>query len=91
MDVVSQSGRSTRLTHHLYPRKPRLFNRAALARQVVSIGCGVTLEGELMTSYDDGERGISYQFKKDERRIWRIVYYGPRAEFAKFKLAEKNN
>jgi hypothetical protein len=79
------------LTIYFYPRRPRSFNRADLVHKVISVGRGVTLDGEPMTSYDDGEHGISYQFKGDETRVWRIVYYGPRAKFAKFKLAENDN
>jgi hypothetical protein len=73
------------LTIYFYPKKPAVFDRSRLAHRVGSVGHGVTEEGELMTSYDDGERGISYHFKKDETRVWRTVYYAPRAEFAKLK------
>jgi hypothetical protein len=79
------------LTIYFYPRKPAVFDRSKLAHKVVAVGHGVTDEGELMTSYDDGEHGISYHFKKDETRVWRIVYYAPRSEFAKFKTAQSDN
>jgi hypothetical protein len=79
------------LTIYFYPKKPATFDRVQLAKTVVSVGHGVTEEGEIMTSYDDGEHGISYHFKKDETRVWRIVYYAPRAEFAKFMLPQTDS
>ena len=77
------------LTMYLYPRKRKTYNLKELAAKVVAVGHGVTMDGEKMASYDDGEHGISYHFKNDENRVWRIVYYAPRAEFAKYKLPDK--
>lgn len=67
---------------YLYPRKPER-NRKEVARRLKAVGRGFTSEGEPMTSYDDGERGISYQFKGEDDRVWRIAYYAPRSEFEK--------
>jgi hypothetical protein len=78
------------LTIYFYPRRPQTFDRAALAKTVVSVGHGVTEEGEVMSSYDDGVHGISYHFKRDETKVWRIVYYTPRSEFAKYILPQKD-
>ena len=76
------------LTIYHYPAKPREYDLTALKKKTRTVGRGVTSEGDAMTSYDDGERGISYHFKKDESKVWRVVYYGPRAEFARFKTEE---
>jgi hypothetical protein len=74
------------LTIYYYPKRPGKYDLKALAKKVVAVGHGVTMEGEPMTSYDDGEHGISYHFKRDDQHVWRIVYYAPRAEFAKRRL-----
>jgi len=74
------------LTIYYYPNKPARYDLKALAKKVVAVGHGVTMEGETMVSYDDGEHGISYHFKRDDPHVWRIVYYAPRAEFAKYRL-----
>src|SRR5260370_965193 len=37
------------LTIYFYPKKPAVFDRAQLAHKVVSVGHGVTDQGELMT------------------------------------------
>ena len=74
------------LTVYFYPAKPRKYDLAALKGKTRSVGRGATSDGDVMTSYDDGERGVSYHFKKNETSIWRIVYYAPRAEFARFNL-----
>jgi len=79
------------LTIYFYPKRPAVYDRSKLAHKGITVGHGVTDEGELMTSYDDGEHGISYHFKKDETHVWRIVYYAPRAEFAKFKTPPPTN
>ena len=79
------------LTLYFYPVKPRAYDLTALKKQSRSVGRGVTSDGESMTSYDDGERGISYHFKKDDTRVWRIVYYAPRAEFAAYKVDGRAN
>ena len=76
------------LTIYVYPKRPRSYDPAQLKKRTRTVGRGVTSEGETMVSYDDGERGISYHFKKEENKVWRIVYYAPRAEFARFKLEE---
>jgi hypothetical protein len=75
------------LTIYYYPKKPAKYDLKALAKKVVAVGHGVTMEGEPMTSYDDGEHGISYHFKRDDPHVWRLVYYAPRAEFAKYRLS----
>ena len=75
------------LTIYYYPRRPAKYDLKALSKKVVAVGHGVTMEGEPMTSYDDGEHGISYHFKRDDPHVWRIVYYAPRAEFAKYRLS----
>jgi hypothetical protein len=77
------------LTIYFYPAKRAKYDLKALAHKGIVVGHGVTDQAELMTSYDDGENGISYHFIKDDPRIWRIVYYAPRAEFAKYQLPEK--
>ena len=74
------------LTVYFYPGKPRSYDLDDLKKETRSVGRGVTSEGDTMTSYDDGERGISYDFRRNETKVWRIVYYAPRAEFAKFRL-----
>lgn len=74
------------LTIYYYPNRPAKYDLTALAKKVVAVGHGVTIEGELMTSYDDGEHGISYHFKRDDPHVWRIVYYAPQAEFARYRL-----
>ena len=74
------------LTIYYYPKNPAKYDLKALAKKVVAVGHGVTMEGEPMVSYDDGEHGISYHFKRDDPHVWRIVYYAPRAEFAKYRL-----
>jgi hypothetical protein len=79
------------LTVYFYPRKPAKYDLKALAKKVVAVGHGVTMEGEPMTSYDDGEHGISYHFKRDDPHVWRIVYYAPRAEFAKYRLSTSDD
>ena len=77
------------LTIYFYPAKRARYDLKSLAHKVVAVGRGVNDQGESMTSYDDGEHGISYHFLKDDTRVWRIVYYAPRAEFAKYKLPDK--
>jgi|HubBroStandDraft_6_1064221.scaffolds.fasta_scaffold59015_3 hypothetical protein len=78
------------LTIYFYPIKRAKYDLKSLAHKVVAVGHGWNDQGEIMSSYDDGERGISYHFlQKDDARIWRIVYYAPRAEFAKYKLADE--
>lgn len=77
------------LTIYFYPVRRARYDLKLLAHKVVAVGHGVNDQGEIMTSYDDGERGISYHFLKQETRVWRIVYYAPRAEFAKYKLPDK--
>jgi len=79
------------LTIYYYPKSRPKYDLAALAKKVVAVGHGVTMEGEPMLSYDDGEHGISYHFKRDDPRVWRIVYYAPRAEFAKYRLSPGND
>lgn len=74
------------LTVYYYPKKPRTYDLNKLAKQVVAVGHGVTIDGEKMTSYDDGEHGISYHFKNSDTHVWRIVYYAPRKVFARYKL-----
>lgn len=77
------------LTIYFYPVRRARYDLKTLAHKVVAVGHGVNDQGEIMTSYDDGEHGISYHFLKDETRVWRIVYYAPRVEFAKYKLPDK--
>ena len=79
------------LTVYFYPSKPARYDLKVLAKKVVAVGRGVTIEGEPMTSYDDGEHGISYHFKRDDSHVWRIVYYAPRAEFAKYRLSNTDD
>ena len=74
------------LTIYYYPKRPAKYDLKALAKKVVAVGHGVTMEGEPMTSYDDGTHGISYHFKRDDPHVWRIVYYAPRDEFARYRL-----
>ena len=74
------------LTIYFYPSKPRVYDLDDLKKKTRTVGRGVTSEGDAMTSYDDGERGISYHFRKNETKVWRVVYYAPRVEFARFKL-----
>ena len=73
------------LAIYVYPAKPATYNRQELARKGLKVGHGWTIEREPMTSYDDGEQGISYHFKGDSNKIWRVVYYAPRAEFERIK------
>lgn len=74
------------LTLYLYPKKPRRFDRVELGRRIGKVGRGMTIEGEPMMSFDDGEKGISYHFKGDSSKVWRIAYYGPRVEFERYKI-----
>lgn len=77
------------LTVYFYPKRPQRYKLDQLAHKVVSVGHGMTINGEKMTSYDDGEHGISYHFKDPDTRVWRIVYYAPRSVFAKFRIEQK--
>jgi len=77
------------LTIYFYPAKPPRYDLKALAHKGLVVGHGWNDQGEQMTSYDDGERGISYHFLKNQNRVWRVVYYAPREDFAKFKLPDQ--
>jgi hypothetical protein len=73
---------------YVYPKVPREYDRDELAVKAGKVGRGVTIEGEPMTSYDDGKRGISYHFIRDATRVWRIAYYAPASQFARYKIKE---
>ena len=77
------------LSIYFYPKNPKEYDRDKLGA-LGRVGHGVTIEGEKMTSYDDGKRGISYHFVRDATTVWRIVYYAPASEFARYRLKESS-